>query len=107
MCIFRSKSSTPAPVAPAPQPIQPRNPDLVQASRLPAKKELLDPDEVAGVEYGTTAKKDPKGTAQRTGTDAQNQSRNRRWRNRLRVRRIKCIRQGLNTLCYHQVELSF
>ena len=40
------------------------------ASRLPGKKELLDPDEVAGVEYGTTAKKDPKGTAQRQGTDA-------------------------------------
>ncbi len=68
MCIFRSRP--PAPVTPAPQPIQPRNPDLVQASRLPGKKELLDPDEVAGVEYGTTAKKDPKGAAQRTGTDA-------------------------------------
>ena len=69
MCIFRSRS-TPAPVAPAPQPIQPRQPNLVEASRLPGKKELLDPDEVAGVEYGTTAKKEPKGTAQRTGTDA-------------------------------------
>ena len=68
MCIFRSRP--PAPVTPAPQPIQPRHPDLPQASRLPGKKELLDPDEVAGVEYGTTAKKDPKGTAQRTGTDA-------------------------------------
>ena len=50
MCIFRSRP--PAPAAPAPQPIQPRNPDLTQASRLPSKKELLDPDEVAGVEYG-------------------------------------------------------
>ena len=68
MCIFRSRP--PAPVQAAPQPIQPRNPDLVSASRLPGKKELLDPDEVAGVEYGTTAKKDPKGTAQRQGTDA-------------------------------------
>ena len=69
MCIFRS--SPPAPVAPAPQPIQPRNPDLTQASRLPTKKELLDPDDVAGVEYGTTAKRDdPRGAAQRTGTDA-------------------------------------
>ena len=68
MCIFRSRP--PAPVTPAPQPIQPRNPDLTQASRLPGKKELLDPDEVAGVEYGTTAKKDPKGAAQREGTDA-------------------------------------
>ena len=69
MCIFRSRP--PAPVTPAPQPIQPRNPDLTQASRLPSKKELLDPDEVAGVEYGTSAKKtDPRGAAKRTGTDA-------------------------------------
>ena len=67
MCLFRSRPPTPLPT---PQPIQPRNPDLTQASRLPSKKELLDPDEVAGVEYGTTAKKEPKGTAQRTGTDA-------------------------------------
>ena len=68
MCIFRSRP--PAPVTPAPQPIQPSNPDLTRASRLPTKKELLDPDEVAGVEYGTTAKKDPKGAAPSTGTDA-------------------------------------
>ena len=68
MCIFRSRP--PAPAAPAPQPIQPRNPDLTQASRLPGKKELLAPDEVAGVEYGTTAKKAPKGAAKRTCTDA-------------------------------------
>ena len=63
------RPSPPTPL-PAPTPIQPRNPDLTLASRLPSKKELLDPDEVAGVEYGTTAKKDPKGTAQRQGTDA-------------------------------------
>ena len=69
MCLFRSRP--PAPAAPAPQPIQPRNPDLTQASRLPGKKELLDPDEVAGVEYGTSAKKDDtRGAAKRTGTDA-------------------------------------
>ena len=52
-------------------PIQPRQPDLVSAARLPSKKELLDPDETAGVEYGTSAKKDDtRGTAKRTGTDA-------------------------------------
>ena len=67
MCLFRSRQPTPLPT---PQPIQPRNPDLVQAARLPSKKELLDPDDVAGVEYGTTAKQDPKGAAKRTGTDA-------------------------------------
>ncbi len=60
----------PTPVV-TPQPIQPRNPDLVQQSRLPSKKELLDPDDVAGVEYGTSAKKeDQRGAAKRMGTDA-------------------------------------
>ena len=66
MCLFRS---TPTPM-PTPTPIQPRNPDVVQKSRLPSKKELVDPDEVAGVEYGTTAKAAPRGTAKKTGTDA-------------------------------------
>tara|TARA_R100000278_G_scaffold40745_1_gene35894 strand:+ start:150 stop:323 length:174 start_codon:yes stop_codon:yes gene_type:complete len=38
---------------------------------MPSKKELLDPDDVAGVEYGTQAKKDDtRGAAKRTGTDA-------------------------------------
>tara|TARA_R100000742_G_C4165102_1_gene5307 strand:- start:50 stop:280 length:231 start_codon:yes stop_codon:yes gene_type:complete len=55
---------------PTPAPIQPRQPDLVQASRLPGKKELVDPEEVAGVEYGTTAKAKSRGASQKTGTDA-------------------------------------
>ena len=55
---------------PTPAPIQPRQPDVVQASRLPSKKELTDPDETAGVEYGTTAKAKTKGAAKKTGTDA-------------------------------------
>jgi len=69
MCIFRS--GPPAPIS-TPAPIQPRQPDLVQASRMPGKKELLDPDDVAGVEYGTAAKKqtDTRGAAKRVGTDA-------------------------------------
>ena len=60
----------PAPM-PTPAPIQPRQPDLVQASRLPGRKELLDPDDVAGVEYGAAEKKqtDTRGDAKRTGTD--------------------------------------
>ena len=37
---------------PTPAPIQPRQPDVVQASRLPEKKELIDPDDTTGVEYG-------------------------------------------------------
>jgi hypothetical protein len=56
MCLFRSRTPT---ALPTPQPIQPRNPDLV------------DPDDVAGVEYGTTQRKDDtRGAAKRTGTDA-------------------------------------
>ena len=66
MCLFRSN---PTPM-PTPAPIQPRQPDLVKASRLPSKKELVDPEEVAGVEYGTTAKTAQKGAAKKTGTDA-------------------------------------
>ena len=63
MCLFRSAPATPLPT---PAPIQPRNPDVVRESRLPSKKDLLDPDEVAGVEYGTSAKKtDPRGAALR------------------------------------------
>ena len=72
MCIFGRRSSAPAAAPPA--PIQPRQPDLVSAARLPSKKELLDPDDVAGVEYGTSEKKeggtDTRGAAKRTGTDA-------------------------------------
>ena len=67
MCIFGRRAPTPIST---PAPIQPRQPDLVAASRLPSKKELLDPDETAGVEYGTSSKTDPRGTAKRTGTDA-------------------------------------
>ena len=68
MCIFGRRSPTPVST---PAPIQPRQPDLVRASRLPEKKELLDPDDVAGVEYGTSQKKDDsRGAAKKTGTDA-------------------------------------
>ena len=66
--IFGRRAPTPVST---PAPIQPRQPDLVSAARLPSKKELLDPDDVAGVEYGTSARKmDERGAAKRTGTDA-------------------------------------
>ena len=69
MCISFGRRS-PTPVS-TPAPIQPRQPDLVSAARLPSKKELLDPDETAGVESGTSAKKDDtRGAAKRKGTDA-------------------------------------
>ena len=69
MCIFRSAPPTPIST---PAPIQPRQPDLIQQSRLPSKKELLDPDDTAGVKYGseTKAKDTTRGAAKRTGTDA-------------------------------------
>ena len=67
MCIFRAPKPTPLPT---PQPIVPRKKQKIEEKALPTKKELLDPDEVAGVEYGTTAKADPRGAAKRTGTDA-------------------------------------
>ncbi len=67
MCIFRG--GRPTPIAP-PAPIQPRQPDLVRASTLPTKKELLDPDDTAGVEYGTSSKKGTATAGAKTGTDA-------------------------------------
>ena len=69
MCIFGSRAPTPIST---PAPIQPRQPDLVSASRLPSKKELLDPDETAGVKYGDQAKSKPetRGASKKTGTDA-------------------------------------
>ena len=58
----------PAP-QPTPQVIQPRNPALVQESRRPERRELLDEDEVrTGVEYGK--KSDPLAGTKATGTDA-------------------------------------
>ena len=66
MRIFRSRPPTPVST---PAPIQPRQPDLVRASTLPSKKELLDPDDVAGVEYGTQERK-ASTAGSKTGTDA-------------------------------------
>ena len=68
MCGNRS----PAPL-PAPAPIQPRQPDLVRKSQLPGKKELVAPEDIADVEYGTGSgreSKDTRGQAKRQGTDA-------------------------------------
>ena len=68
MC--RGGSPTPLP---APAPIQPRQPDLVRKSQLPGKKELVDPEDIADVEYGTGSgreAKDTRGAAKRMGTDS-------------------------------------
>ena len=66
---------TPSPPQPlhTPAPIQPRQPDLVRKSQLPGKKELVDPEDIADVEYGTGSgreAKDTRGQAKRLGTDA-------------------------------------
>ena len=66
------KPSPPQPL-PTPAPIQPRQPDLVRKSQLPGKKELVDPEDIAEVEYGTGSgrqAKDTRGAAKRQGTDA-------------------------------------
>ena len=58
---------------PTPAPIQPRQPDLVRKSQLPGKKELVDPEDIADVEYGSGSgreAKDSRGQAKRQGTDA-------------------------------------
>ena len=70
------RPSPPTPL-PAPTPIQPRQPDLVRKSQLPGKKELVDPEDIADVEYGTGSGRKAKdgnteqrGAAKRQGTDA-------------------------------------
>ena len=68
MCLFRSRTPT---AQSTPSPIIAKKQDKIEDSSLPAKKDLTDPDEIAGVEYGTTAKKtDARNTAKATGTDA-------------------------------------
>ena len=66
------RSAPPTPVS-TPAPIQPRQPDLVRKSQLPGKKELVDPEDIANVEYGTGSGREAKDTrcdAKRKGTDA-------------------------------------
>ena len=70
------RGGSPAPL-PAPAPIQPRQPDLVRKSQLPGKRELVDPEDIADVEYGTGSGRKAKdgtteqrGAAKRQGTDA-------------------------------------
>ena len=56
MCFFRAPSPPPVvEVGQAPPPIAPTNPQI--ADSTPAKKDLVDPDEKAGVAFGTSAKK--------------------------------------------------
>ena len=67
------RRGSPAPM-PTPAPIQPRiQNQLAQServSRLPRERDLLDPDEVSGVEYGSSKKKTGAAGAKKTGTAA-------------------------------------
>tara|TARA_R100000152_G_scaffold5149_1_gene1867 strand:- start:591 stop:857 length:267 start_codon:yes stop_codon:yes gene_type:complete len=61
----------PEPMKNPPPPIQPRNPDVLAKSKLPAKKELIDPEDITDVEYGSgTGNQKTKQAATRMGTDA-------------------------------------
>jgi len=62
MCIFRApKAPTAQPVLP---PITARNPDLTEVAQLPEKKDLVDEDDVTGVEYGSKNKAPSQAKAQ-------------------------------------------
>tara|TARA_R100000458_G_scaffold10547_1_gene8366 strand:+ start:310 stop:585 length:276 start_codon:yes stop_codon:yes gene_type:complete len=70
MCFGRGAvSPAPTPMA-TPPPVQPLNPDLQRASRLPDKKKLVDEDEITGVEYGSSAKKGGAAAGKKVGTSA-------------------------------------
>ena len=68
MCLFRAPKPQPLP---APQvAFQPRVTPQKQEAEKPEKKELLDPDQPAEVEYGSGPKKGSPGFGKKTGTDA-------------------------------------
>ena len=69
MCIFRAPSPPPPTPMPTPPPTMSRT-NPTQASPLPTKKELVDPDEISGVEYGTTRKKQTPAAGKKKGTAA-------------------------------------
>ena len=62
MCVFKAPS---APMAQATlPPITQRNPDLTEVAQLPEKKDLVDQDDVTGVEYGSKNKATSQAKAQ-------------------------------------------
>ena len=65
MCFFRApKAPPPTPMA-TPPPVMSRSNDSLQSGDLPTKKELVDPDEIQGVEYGSK-RKNPTAAAGKT-----------------------------------------
>jgi len=63
MCIFSAPSPTPFAAPPAIEPRQDTNTDL------PGKKDVVDPDTKAEVDYGTGGKKAGPAAGKKTGTD--------------------------------------
>jgi len=68
MCVFGGgRRSTPLP---QPQAFQPRVQQQKQEAVRPEKKELLDPEDTAEVQYGSGQKKSGPAAGKKTGTDA-------------------------------------
>ena len=68
MCLGRQRTPDPTPMA-QPAPTMARiNP--TKQSELPTKKDLVDPDDIQGVEYGTTRKKQTPAAGKKPGTSA-------------------------------------
>ena len=67
MCFFRAPTPN-IEVAKGPPPMAPQNQQ--KSDDLPSKKDLVDPDEKAGVEFGTSAKQDSAQGKGGTGADA-------------------------------------
>tara|TARA_R100000008_G_C3509073_1_gene127842 strand:+ start:217 stop:492 length:276 start_codon:yes stop_codon:yes gene_type:complete len=70
MCIFRGPSNPDPTPMPTPAPIMSRLPNMQQESRLPTKKDLVDEDEVTGVEYGSSRKEGGPAAGKKVGTKA-------------------------------------
>ena len=68
MCLFRAPK--PQPLASPQVAFQPRVTPQKQEAEKPEKKELLDPEQPAEVEYGSGPKKGSPGFGKKTGTDA-------------------------------------
>ena len=64
MCGRRPRPPAPQP---SPPPISSRNPNLIEQSRLPTKKELLEEEDVTSVEYGSSNKTGGAAASKRVG----------------------------------------
>ena len=51
----------------SPPPIKQRNPDLTRASRLPEKRKLVEEDDIATVEYGSSKKRGGAASGKKVG----------------------------------------